>query len=145
MKTVSLLKESSLKPPEDTAFFRWLVNKIHQDMVKNVRKLNITDTQQTSLWTLKNLTECQPFWITLVHMCLGGQRLQVTAGIKMDSVKWTTSGEELILQTEKTTRKNMEGIPVPQALQMYLTYWTKYVVPECRKREFYEKEQNASM
>jgi hypothetical protein len=81
------------------------------------------------------VAECQPYWIALVHMCLGGQRLQVTAGIKMDSLKWTTSGEEIILQTEKTTRKNMEGIPVPQALQMYLTYWTKYVVTACRKRD----------
>jgi hypothetical protein len=123
------------KPPEDTAFFRWLIQKIHQHMTKNVKKINVSDTQQTSLWTLKILAECQPYWITLVHMCLGGQRLQVTAGIKMDSLKWTTSGEEIILQTEKTARKNMEGIPVPQALQMYLTYWTKYVVTACRKRD----------
>lgn len=39
------------------------------------------------------------------------------------------------MQTEKTTRVNMEGLPVPQALQMYLSYWKTYVVPECRKRE----------
>lgn len=37
------------KPPEDTAFFRWLVNKIHQDMVKNVRKLNYRYSMNISL------------------------------------------------------------------------------------------------
>jgi hypothetical protein len=42
------------KPPEDTAFFRWLIQKIHQHMTKNVKKINVSDTQQTSLWTLRN-------------------------------------------------------------------------------------------
>jgi len=26
------------KPPEDLAFFRWLIRKIHNDMVENVKK-----------------------------------------------------------------------------------------------------------
>jgi len=107
------------QPPEDLAFFRWLIRKIHNDMVKNVRKINILESVNTSLWTLKTMTDCQPYWIALVHMCLGGQRLQVTAGMKMDCITWTSSGQELVLQTEKTSRVNMEGLPVPEQLQMY--------------------------
>jgi len=60
-------------------------------MVENV--LTEGGSIKKSLWTRRTMTECQPYWIALVHMCLGGQRLQVTAGIKIDSIKWTSSGE----------------------------------------------------
>jgi hypothetical protein len=61
-------------------------------------------------------------------------RLQVTASIRTNSIKISASGSELILQNEKTIRQNLEGIPIPSILNIYLEYWIKYVVPKCKSR-----------
>jgi hypothetical protein len=106
-------------------------------MLENVvnNDTNNSNNVYKSVWTRKTMSECQPYWITIVHVILGGQRLQVTAGIKIDSIKMSSSGEELVLQTEKTIRANLEGLPIPEILQVYISYWAKYVASECRKRD----------
>lgn len=49
------------------------------------------DGTAISKWKRPKHLKYQPYWITLVHMILGGQRVQIVGSMTIDGMSWKPS------------------------------------------------------
>ena len=75
-------------------FYNWLENKLVDIMEQYV--IPKPNGRNVSLWKRPMHIEYQPYWITLVHMVLGGQRVQVVGSMTVDGMAWKNESGNMV-------------------------------------------------
>ena len=72
---------------EHVAFLQWLYNKLDAFMLSMVEKSPV-GMPNKSKWTRNYMVKYQPYFFSLLCVFFDGQRREVVASLKIDSIKW---------------------------------------------------------